>query len=138
MVLGLSHLQGEARDLAATVAFYVDILGLAVAAEGPSWVALALASGQHLVFHQVDELSPATVGPYFGRHFAFSVDDDAFHGIVERLRQAGIEEGDALGRHVPGEFATYFYDPNGLWLQITNHDSTHARSGRVMMRYTAV
>src|SRR5215212_4583814 len=135
MVLGLSHLQGEARDLAATAAFYVDVLGLAVVAEGPSWVALALASGQHVVFHQVDELSPATVGPYVGRHFAFSVDDDAFHGIVERLHQAGIEEGDALGRHVPGEFATYFDDPNGLWLQITNRDSDHARSGRVMMRY---
>jgi catechol 2,3-dioxygenase-like lactoylglutathione lyase family enzyme len=138
MVLGISHLQGEARDLAATAAFYVDVLGLAVAAEGPSWIALALASGQHLVFHQVDQLSPATLGPYFGRHFAFSVDDDAFHGIVERLHEAGIEEGDALGRHVPGEFATYFYDPNGLWLQITNHDSAHARTGRVMMRYATV
>ena len=67
--------------------------------------------GQHLVFHRVGELSPATVGSYIGRHFAFSVDDDAFHGIVERLHEAGIEEGDALGRHVPGEFATYFYDP---------------------------
>jgi catechol 2,3-dioxygenase-like lactoylglutathione lyase family enzyme len=138
MVLGISHLQGEARDLAETTAFYVDMLGLAVAAEGPSWVALALASSQHLVFHEVDELSPATVGPYFGRHFAFSVDDETFHGIVARLHAAGIEEGDALGRHVPDEFATYFYDPNGLWLQITNHDSAHARSGRVMMRYAAV
>jgi catechol 2,3-dioxygenase-like lactoylglutathione lyase family enzyme len=138
LVLGLSHLQGEARDLAVTTAFYVDILGLAVAAEGPRWVALALASGQHLLFHQVDTLSPATVGPYFGRHFAFYVDDDAFHAIVKRLREAGIEEGDALGRNVPGELATYFYDPNGLWLQMQNHDSGHATTGRVMMRYTAV
>src|SRR5262245_10395722 len=52
MVLGLSHFEGEARDLAATAAFYVEILGLAVAAEGTGWVALAVASGQHMVFHE--------------------------------------------------------------------------------------
>jgi catechol 2,3-dioxygenase-like lactoylglutathione lyase family enzyme len=137
-VLGLHHLQAETCDLAATGAFYVDVLGLDIAAEGPGWLALAVPGGQYLVFHAVQALSPAMVGPYFGRHFAFHVDDDSFHAIVGRLRAAGIAEGDALGRNVPGEYATYFYDPNGLWLQVLNHDSAQAVSGRVLMRYTPV
>jgi catechol 2,3-dioxygenase-like lactoylglutathione lyase family enzyme len=137
-VLGLSYLAAETRDLAATGTFYVDVLGLAVAAEGPDWLALAVPGGQHLMFHQVATLSPAMAGPYFGRHFAFHVDDDTFHAIVGRLRAAGIPEGDALGRNVPGEYATYFYDPNGLWLQVLNQDSAQATRGRPLVRYTPV
>jgi len=137
-VLGLSYLGAETCDLATTGAFYGDVLGLDIAVEGPGWLAVTMPSGQALVFHQVQTLSPSMVGPYFGRHFAFYVDDDSFHAIVGRLRAAGIPEGDALGRNVPGEYATYFYDPNGLWLQVLNHDSTRATRGRVLMRYTPV
>ena len=137
-VLGLSYLGAETCDLAATGAFYVDVLGLAVGAEGPGWLALTVPGGQALVFHQVQTLSPSMVGPYFGRHFAFYVDDDTFHAIVGRLRAASIPEGDALGRNVPGEHATYFYDPNGLWLQVLNHDSARATQGRTLMRYSPV
>ena len=137
-MLGLSCLAAETCDLAATGAFYADILGLDVTAEGSDWLALAVPGGQHLAFQQVHALSPAMIGPYFGRHFAFHVDDDTFHAIVGRLRAAGIAEGDALGRNVPGEYASYFYDPNGLWLQVLNHDSTEATRGRPLMRYTTV
>src|SRR5712692_2091172 len=75
-VLGLSYLGAETCDLAATGAFYVDVLGLEIAAEGPGWLAVTVPSGQAMVFHEVPTLSPSMVGPYFGRHFAFYVDDD--------------------------------------------------------------
>jgi catechol 2,3-dioxygenase-like lactoylglutathione lyase family enzyme len=135
---GLSHLRLEAVDLAATADFYTRLLGMEGVDQGPDWVALRLANRQLWIIQQVAALSPATVGPHYGRHFAFHVDDEAFHTIVGRVRAAGIEEGDALARHVPGELATYFYDPNGLWLQLLNQNSTHFATGRQWFRYAAV
>ena len=51
-----------------------------------------------------------------GRDFAFPVDDDTFHAIVERLRAAGVSEADVRGGgpgeqaheadRVPGELGT--------------------------------
>ena len=128
----------EAVDLAATADFYTRLLGMERVDQGPDWVALGLANRQLWIIQQVAALSPATVGPHYGRHFAFHVDDEAFHTIVGRVRGAGIEEGDALARNVPGELATYFYDPNGLWLQLLNENSTQFATGREWFRYTAV
>jgi len=137
-MVGLSHMRLEAVDLAATADFYTDLLGMQRVDRGPDWVALQLANRQLWIIQQVTSLSPATVGPHYGRHFAFHVDDEAFHTIVERVRGAGIEEGDALARNVPGELATYFYDPNGLWLQLLNQSSTQFAMGREWLRYAAV
>src|SRR5207248_712241 len=110
-VLGLSHLRLESRDLAATADFYGRVLGLELDGEGPGWLALALPSGQHLFFHHADTLSPATVGPYIGRHFAFQVSHPAFAAIVERLRASGVAESDVNLERTNDEAETYFNDP---------------------------
>src|SRR5687767_14973408 len=81
-VLGLSHLRLESRDLAATADFYGRFLGLELVDETPDAIALALPSGQHLFFHRVAALSPATLGPYPARHFAFPVPHPAFPATV--------------------------------------------------------
>jgi catechol 2,3-dioxygenase-like lactoylglutathione lyase family enzyme/predicted enzyme related to lactoylglutathione lyase len=125
-VLGLSHLRLEARDPAASAAFYGGILGLELVGEGPDWLALALPSGQHLFFHHAETLSPATVGPYIGRHFAFQVSRPAFAAIVERLRAAGVAESDVNLERTSDEAETYFHDPDGHWLQITTESSAKA------------
>jgi catechol 2,3-dioxygenase-like lactoylglutathione lyase family enzyme len=138
-VLGLSHLRLEARDLAATADFYVRFLGLELVDEGRGWIALAMPSGQHVFFQQVDTLSPATVGPYAGRHFAFHVTHPAFHAIVARLRAAGIPESDTNLERTSEEAETYFYDPDGHWLQITTEDSAKATTrDPAQLRYAAV
>jgi catechol 2,3-dioxygenase-like lactoylglutathione lyase family enzyme len=137
-VTGLSHMHVEALDVAATADFYGRFLGLEVVDQDAERAVLGLANGQFWIVHRVAALSRASIGPHYGRHFAFHVTDEAFHGIVARLRAAGIEEGDALARHVPGELASYFYDPNGLWLQILNEDSTKAVGGRELLRYARV
>ena len=125
-VLGLSHLRFEARDPAASAEFYGRILGLELDGEGPDWLALALPSGQHLFFHHADTLSPATVGPYIGRHFAFQVSHAAFGAIVERLHAAGVAESDVNLERTSDEAETYFHDPDGHWLQITTESSAKA------------
>jgi catechol 2,3-dioxygenase-like lactoylglutathione lyase family enzyme len=100
--------------------------------------AMALPSGQHLFFHRVDALSPATLGPYTGRHFAFHVTHPAFQAIVARLRAAGIPESDTTLPRTAQEAETYFYDPDGHWLQITTEDSSKASTKYPhLLRYSA-
>jgi catechol 2,3-dioxygenase-like lactoylglutathione lyase family enzyme len=125
-VSGLTRLHLEALDLAATAAFYSRYLGLAVAAEGPDWLALGVPSGQRLIFHRVAALSAATIGPYRGRHFAFHVTHAAFRAIVERLAADGVAHGDIPLARRSDEAETYFYDPAGYWLQITTENSGKA------------
>lgn len=138
-VTGLSHMHFETRALAATADFYQRFLGMSVVAEAPRQVALGMPGDQCFVFDEVDALSPASAGKYHGRHFAFVVDVDTFHRITARLRDAGIAEGDALGRSQPGEYESYFYDPNNpsLWLQLQNKDSEQAAASRPRLKYTA-
>jgi hypothetical protein len=83
-------------------------------------------SGQCVILNQVDELSEVTKNTYRGRHFAFAVTDDNFHAIVDKLHAAGIEERDEHGEREgrrPGQLGTYFKEPSGFRLQITNEDS---------------
>jgi catechol 2,3-dioxygenase-like lactoylglutathione lyase family enzyme len=146
-VLGLARLHAESKDLAQTADFYAKFVGAELQHESSDAVVLGLPSSQLLVFHKVDEFSPAMVGPFRGRHFAFHVDDDTFHAIVARLREAGIPEGDVRGAEPGGqaytpervgdELGTYFNDPSGLRLQLINEDSAAAAAGRDQMRYVA-
>jgi len=139
MVTGLSPMHFETVDLPGTVEFYTHTLGMPVLDSSPDHAAFESGDGQGLVFHRVARLSPSSVGPYHGRHFAFTVEPEAFHAIVSRLRAAAIEEGDALGRAIPGELDSYFSDPvnNSLWLQIQNKDSEQSAAGRARLKYAA-
>src|SRR5215813_10278586 len=56
----------------------------------------------------------------------FAVTDDNFHEIVDKLHRAGIDEHDDHGEREgrrPGQLGTYFREPSGFRLQITNEDS---------------
>jgi catechol 2,3-dioxygenase-like lactoylglutathione lyase family enzyme len=138
-VTGLSHLHLEALDLAATAAFYGQFLGATVVEQTADRLALAVGDGQHLVFHRVARLAPASVGPYAGRHFAYHVDHDQFQAIVDRLHAAGVDEGDHPHDRVPGDRQTYFDDPSGYMLQLTTESSgTAVERGGYTLRYVTV
>jgi len=79
-----------------------------------------------VILNQASELSEVTKSTYRRRHFAFCVTDDNCHAIVDNLHAAGIEERDEHGEHEgrrPGQLGTYFKEPSGFRLQITNEDS---------------
>jgi catechol 2,3-dioxygenase-like lactoylglutathione lyase family enzyme len=120
------HLHFDTTDLNASVDFYKRFLNCTVQEQNNGMAAVTLPSGQCVILNQVNELSEVTKNTYRGRHFAFAVTDDNFQAIVDKLHTAGIEERDEHGEREgrrPGQLGTYFREPSGFRLQITNEDS---------------
>ncbi len=122
----LDHLHFDTLDLDASVRFYTHFLKFALSERDEGVAVMAVPGGQSIVLEKVAELSEATRTAYRGRHFAFNVSDDNFHPIVARLQEAGIEQRDEHGEREgrrDEQLATYFKEPSGFRLQITNEDS---------------
>jgi catechol 2,3-dioxygenase-like lactoylglutathione lyase family enzyme len=120
------HLHFDTTDLGASVDFYKTILNCDIVEQNDGMAAVGVPSGQCVILNKVDELSEVTRTTYRGRHFAFHVNDENFHAIVDKLHRAGIEERDEHGEREgrrPGQLGTYFKEPSGFRLQITNEDS---------------
>ena len=122
----LHHLHFDTTDLDGSVDFYKTFMNCTVQERQQGFAAVTVPSGQCVVLNQVSELSEVTKTAYRGRHFAFNVSDDNFHAIVDKLHAAGIEERDEHGEREgrrPEQLGTYFKEPSGFRLQITNEDS---------------
>jgi extradiol dioxygenase family protein len=121
----LHHLHFDSRDLGASLNFYKNILSCTVIQQEDGMAVVGLPN-QCVILNKVNELSEVTKTSYRGRHFAFTVSDDDFHAIVDKLHQAGIDERDDHGEREgrrPEQLGTYFKEPSGFRLQITNEDS---------------
>ena len=124
--LKLDHLHFDTVDLDASVRFYTHFLKFPLSERDVDVAIMTVPGGQSIVLDKVAELSQATRTTYRGRHFAFNVSDDNFHPIVGRLQEAGIEQRDEHGEREgrrDEQLATYFKEPSGFRLQITNEDS---------------
>src|SRR4029077_561996 len=122
----LHHLHFDTTDLDASVNFYNSLLNFNLVEKKDGMAVIGVPSSQCVVLNQVDELSEVTKTTYRGRHFAFTVTDDNFHAIVEKLHRAGVDERDDHGEREgrrPEQLGTYFKEPSGFRLQITNEDS---------------
>jgi catechol-2,3-dioxygenase len=120
------HLHFDATDLDASVSFYKNLLNFNLVEQKNGMAVIGIPSNQCIILNQVDELSEVTKTTYRGRHFAFAVSDDNFHAIVDKLHRARIEENDDHGEREgrrPEQLGTYFREPSGFRLQITNEDS---------------
>ena len=122
----LHHLHFDSTDIGASVEFYKRFMNCTVRTQNNAMAEIVVPSGQSVILNKVDELSDVTKATWRGRHFAFYVNDDDFHAIVDKLHAAGIEERDEHGERAgrkPGQLGTYFREPSGFRLQITNEDS---------------
>lgn len=122
----LHHLHFDTTDLPASVAFYKNILNFILIEQKNGAAIVEVPSNQCIILNQVAELGEVTKTTYRGRHFAFAVTDDNFHAIVDKLHRAGIDERDDHGEREgrrPEQLGTYFKEPSGFRLQITNEDS---------------
>ena len=124
--LRLHHLHFDTKDLNASVEFYKRFLNCIVERQSGGMVVIGLPSDQWIVLNGGEELSEVTKTSYRGRHFAFAITDDNFHAFVDKLHRAGIEERDEHGERAgrrDEQLATYFSEPSGFRLQVTNEDS---------------
>ncbi len=112
----INHVSVNASDLAASVAFYVDVLGaepLATPNFGLPVQWLAIGESQLHLF-EVD------VDPPSHHHFAVTVDD--LEPVYRRAEARGAFDFEAFGNHLvelPGDMAqTYLRDPAGNLIEI--------------------
>jgi catechol 2,3-dioxygenase-like lactoylglutathione lyase family enzyme len=125
-VATLDHVILKVNDLAASVAFYVEVLGFtAEGTEGPFTV---------LRVGPDSQLQLAAWGTPGFEHYAFAVSKAEFEAIVARVKAAGIDHGptfDSVGINTkPGEEAgargpaptLYFNDPNKHLLEIRTYE----------------
>ena len=133
-VRGLHHFAWRCRDCEETRAFYEDLLGLPLvhvirADIVPSTgehcpyvhIFFRMADGSHLAFFDlgddtVAEPSPNT--PAWVNHIALRVDSvEALRAAKARLEAAGVEVVGVTDHHVIESI--YFFDPNGIRLELT-------------------
>lgn len=122
----VDHLHFDTTDPGESIGFYQNIMNFELLEQKNGIAVIGVPSNQRIILNQVDELSEVTRTNYRGRHFAFAVSDDDFHAIVEKLHRAGIDERDDHGEREgrrPEQLGTYFREPSGFRLQITNEDS---------------
>jgi glyoxylase I family protein len=127
MPISLDHTILEVHDLAESLAFYRDIVGLEHKGKDGPFEALLVTPD--LALDLYDEW------PVRGsRHLAFSMDRSTFDATFDRIREAGIAYGDGPGRatnmkgpgpssgvHGPTD-SVYFTDPNGHILEILTYE----------------
>lgn len=116
VVRAINHVSVNAKDLATSVEFYVDVFG-AERLPTPNfgfpvqWLGLG-ASQVHLFQKDIDPLSH--------HHFAVTVDD--LEPVYRRAEARGAFDHDAFGNHLvelPGDMAqTYVRDPAGNLIEI--------------------
>ena len=126
-IRGLHHLTLISADLERTVAFYRDLLGLAIVHDGPSdddpgsrhvWFgSLDASPGMLVSFMEYPELNKGIVGVGSTHHFALTV-ESAEEQIAWRdyLRKQGVDCTDVFDR---GAFRSiYVRDPDGHIVEI--------------------
>ena len=120
------HLAFPVSDLAATRAFYADLLGCALGREAERWIDFDF-FGHQISAHLVDDLAVArSTNAVDGdqvpvRHFGAVLAWEAWQALAERLRARGVRfliEPRIRFRGEVGEQATFFLeDPSGNALE---------------------
>lgn len=120
------HLAFPVTDIAATRAFYVDVLGCTVGRSAERWIDFEFA-GHQLSAHLIDQqLAGADTNLVDGdnvpvRHFGLILEWRAWHEFAERLRARGTRfliEPHVRFKGEVGEQATLFLvDPSGNALE---------------------
>jgi lactoylglutathione lyase len=121
---GLNHVSVPARDLDASLAFYVDVLGLERIPSPDFGVPvewLRCGSLQVHLYQREDEVGPS---PY--QHFGITVTD--FMGVYRRVRELAATESVAAFASVTelpdGSVQMYVRDPHGNLVELDHPDAT--------------
>jgi catechol 2,3-dioxygenase-like lactoylglutathione lyase family enzyme len=144
-VIGIDHIYITVSDVVASERFYDRVLGVVLGFRKNEFV---LSGDRHIQYfnRHFGLVRPARVSaghePYSAglHHFCFRVDSKAeVQAVAEELREQGIDatEGRLYPQYAPDYAATFFEDPDGIRLEVTNyrqerrdrHDSWHQLRG---------
>jgi glyoxylase I family protein len=129
-VIGIDHIYITVSDLATSEAFYDHVL---LGALGFRKNTFTLVGEQHVQYfnrHFGFVLRPARFGMRHEsyspglHHFCLRVESTAeVHAVAEQLRGAGIDATEAklYPQYAPDYIATFFSDPDGIRLEVTNY-----------------
>ncbi len=148
-VLGLHHWAARCRDAEETRAFYEDLLGLPLAhiitadvvpstGEYCPYVHIffKLEDGSFVAFFDLgDDLAsdPSPNTPMWVNHLALRVSSVEKLIIAKtRLEAAGIEVVGITDHHIIQSI--YFFDPNGIRLELTTQTATHDYMSQAQLR----
>jgi catechol 2,3-dioxygenase-like lactoylglutathione lyase family enzyme len=122
----IDHIIVSVNDMAASVAFWTDVMGFTLAGEQPPFTLIRVDDGFVL------QLAPW--GTKGSEHFAFALGRREFDAVFARLKERGVPYGDsfhAVGNnqgpgnepgargHAP---TLYFFDPNKHLVEIRTYD----------------
>lgn len=120
----LDHLVLTVADIDATIAFYVEVLGIEAVSFGAGRRALALGR-QKINLHPVAApLKPHAAWPTPGSADLCLIADTPVDEVVAHLRRCGvaIEEGPVSRTGATGPISSvYFRDPDGNLIEVSNY-----------------
>ncbi|CAN5601625.1 VOC family protein [soil metagenome] len=146
---GLNHVAWRCIDAEQTRHFYEDLLGLPLAhtvqsdvvpstgEEAPYFhIFFEMGDGSYIAFFDIRDGKGATVSadmPAWVHHFAFEVDTEAdVLAMKERLEAGGVEVLGVTDHHFIRSI--YFFDPNGLRLEVTVRVETQDYMDRAKLK----
>jgi len=128
---GLHHLTAISRDMDRTIAFYRDLLGVAIVKDGASdddpgtrhvWFGIGAAGAGSLIsFLHYPQMPDGVVGAGSTHHFACAVESaEELEAWRDYLRGQGVDCTDVFDR---GAFhSIYLRDPDGHIVEIATHE----------------
>ena len=111
-------------DVARTIAFYVDVLGMTETTFGPDRTALMFGSSKINLHQRGREFEPKAATPTPGSADLCLIADDSLEVVVAELAAIGIaiEEGPVRRTGARGPITSvYIRDPDGNLIELSNY-----------------
>ena len=110
--VGIDHTVLHVSNLAASKAFYMDLLGMTVNHES-SWQVFLRCGDQQVALFEVEEGTSITSGNDLN-HMALRLDTGTYEEIKGKLERSGCQ----VSRRPGDDHCIYFDDPDGHRLQL--------------------
>ena len=120
----IDHLVLTVDDVARTIAFYVDVLGMIETTFGPDRKALMFGSSKINLHQRGREFEPKAATPTPGSADLCLIADDSLEVVVAELAAIGIaiEEGPVRRTGARGPITSvYIRDPDGNLIELSNY-----------------
>ncbi len=111
MIKGLNHLLFSVSDLNASIQFYKNVFDARLLVKGRTTAYFDL-NGIWLALNEEREIPRNEIGHSY-THIAFTIDEEDFEKMYEKLRMLDVRILNGRKRDVKDKHSIYFTDPDG-------------------------